>query len=99
MLTLTSRRLRDVTFDPAGTRFLGRVEIAFHDSTDAAPLTARLRVSVSAAPRSRYAHIEAALLDEAERELRLRLAKLPQGVTNIFAPVTHTVVAPARQAA
>jgi hypothetical protein len=86
MLTLTSRKLRDVTFDPAETRFHGRVEITFHDSTDDAPFTARISVAVSGAPRSRYAHIEAALLDEAERDLRLRLARLPSGVTNIFAP-------------
>ena len=85
MLSITSRTLREVSFDPAGNRFLGRVELAFQDDADEPPHLARLAVHAILPPRARYQQIEDALLAEAERELRLRLARLHPGPTNIFA--------------
>ncbi len=85
MLSITSRILREVSFDPAGNRFLGRVELSFQDDADDPPHLARLMVSIALPHRARYPQIEAALLDAAERELRLRLARLHPGPSNIFA--------------
>ena len=99
MLTITSRTLRDVVFDPAGKRVLGRVEIAFRDAHDDQPQQARLRVHLTLPPRSRFTQIEAALLDEGERQLRQRLAACGAGPANIFAPRTHVVMAPQKKAA
>lgn len=84
MLSITSRILREVSFDPAGNRFLGRVELSFQDVTDDPPHLARLEVGIPLPYRSRYPQIEAALLEAAERELRLRLAALHPGPSNIF---------------
>lgn len=84
MLSFTSRILREVSFDPAENRFLGRVELAFQDPSDEAPLTARLSVAVTLPPRARFTQIEAALLDEAERRLTARLAQLDPGPSNLF---------------
>lgn len=84
MLSITSRSLREVSFDPAGNRFLGRVELSFQDGVDDPPHIARLVVSIVLPHRSRYPQIEAALLNAAERELRLRMAGLHPGPSNIF---------------
>ena len=84
MLSITSRMLREVSFDPAGNRFLGRVELSFQDDADDPPHIARLVVSSVLPHRSRYPQIEAALLHAAERELRLRMAGLHPGPSNIF---------------
>jgi hypothetical protein len=99
MLTITSRALREVVFDPAGNQFLGRVEIAFRDAADEPAHQARLLVRLSLPHRTRFNHIETALLDEAEAQLRRRLATATQGPRNIFAPRNHVVAAPQRQAA
>lgn len=99
MLTITSRALREVTFDPAGNMFLGRVEIAFRDAHDEPLQQARLLVRLSLPHRSRFNQIETALMDEAERQLRLRLAENGEGPKNIFAARVHVVVAPASKAA
>lgn len=84
MLSVTSRILREVSFDPAENRFLGRVELAFQGAADEAPLTARLSVGVTLPPRARFTQIEAALLDEAQRLLIARLATLDPGPSNLF---------------
>ncbi|MEY4983487.1 MAG: hypothetical protein RIR62_1753 [Pseudomonadota bacterium] len=99
MLTITSRALREVTFDPAGNLFLGRVEVAFRHAPDEPRHEARLLVRLALSHRSRFHQIETALLDEAERQLRQRLAQHDEGPKNIFAPRVHVVVAPARKAA
>jgi hypothetical protein len=90
MLSITSRILREVSFDPAGNRFLGRVELSFQDDADDPPHLARLEVGVTLPHRSRYPQIEAALLEAAEREFRLRMAGLHPGPSNIFAAPAPT---------
>lgn len=88
MLSITSRSLREVSFDPAGNRFLGRVELSFQDDADDQSHVARLAVSIALPYRARFPQIEAALIEEAERELRLRMAQLHPGPSNIFAEAT-----------
>ncbi len=90
MLSITSRVLREVSFDPAGNRFLGRVELSFQDDADDPPHVARLEVAITLPHRARFPQIEAGLMDEAERELRLRMAGLHPGPSNIFVdPTPH----------
>lgn len=96
MLTITSRLLREVSYDPAEQQFLGRVELAFQDNPKDPPHVARLTVAQVLPHRTRFAQVEAALLDAAERELRLRLARMIAGPVNIFA---EPPAAPARMAA
>lgn len=95
MLTITSRALREVAFDPAGNRFLGRVELTYAESDQDPPQIARITARLTLPHRSRYPQIETALLAEAERQLRLRLAMLDAGPLNIFvdAPVQRQSMA------
>jgi len=99
MLTIATRILRDVTHDPTASRFSGRVDLTFREAPDDAPRRASLLVRVALPHRARFSHVEAALLDEAERRLRLRLAELDEGPANIFAPRRHVIVVPDRHAA
>lgn len=84
MLTITSRTLREVAFDPAGNKFLGRVELTYAESELDPPQIARITARLTLPSRSRYPQIESAMLAEAERQLRLRLAMLDSGPVNIF---------------
>ena len=99
MLTLSTRSLRDLTHDPASGRYSARVDLTFREAPDDPDQRASLRVTLTMPHRARFNHVEAALLDEGERLLRLRLLALGEGPKNIFAPRRHVIVVPQRQAA
>lgn len=98
MLTLSTRSLRDLTHDPATGCYSARVDLIFREAPDEPEQKASLRATLTLPHRARFNHIEAALLDEAERLLRIRLHALGAGPKNIFAPRRHVIVMPERQA-
>lgn len=86
MLTLHSRQVTDLQFDPRSGQFIGMAHLRYSLLCDPDFAgSARIRTCVTLPRWSRYGVIESALIQAATARLQVRLEEVETDPVNIFA--------------